>query len=95
MQEMETIGTDILTRLGLSEPLGSIEPLTVDEKAIVAAFRDYTRLLRKKGENMLRKILVRNQLPSTHLLDNCKHKVFYICCNNRLKTKDFHCPFGQ
>ena len=41
MQEMETIRADILTRLGLSEPLGSSEPLTVDEEAIVAAFRDY------------------------------------------------------
>ena len=38
MQEMETIRVDILTRLGLSEPLGSSEPLTVDEEAKVAAF---------------------------------------------------------
>ena len=43
MQEMETIRVDILTRLGLSEPLGSSEPLTVDEEAKVAAFIDYLK----------------------------------------------------
>ena len=41
LQKMETIRADILTRLGLTEPLGSGEPLTEDQKAIVAAFRDY------------------------------------------------------
>ena len=41
LQKMETIRADILTRLGLMEPLGSGEPLTEDQKAIVAAFRDY------------------------------------------------------
>ena len=34
MQEMETIRVDILTRLGLTEPLGSTsEPLTQDQEA--------------------------------------------------------------
>ena len=41
LQKMETIRADILTRLGLTEPLGSSEPLTEDQEAIVAAFRDY------------------------------------------------------
>ena len=40
-QEMETIRTNILTRLGVTEPLGSSEPLTEDEEAVVAAFKDY------------------------------------------------------
>ena len=41
LQKMETVRADILTRLGLTEPLGSSEPLTEDQEAIVAAFRDY------------------------------------------------------
>ena len=41
LHKMETIRADILTRLGLIEPLGSSEPLTQDQEAIVAAFRDY------------------------------------------------------
>lgn len=41
LHKMETIRADILTRLGLTEPLGSSEPLTQDQEAIVAAFRDY------------------------------------------------------
>ena len=40
-QEMERIRANILTRLGLTEPLDSGEPLTVDEEAVVAAFREY------------------------------------------------------
>ena len=41
LHKMETIRADILTKLGLTEPLGSSEPLTQDQEAIVAAFRDY------------------------------------------------------
>ena len=41
LQKMETVRANILTRLGLTEPLGSSEPLTEDQEAIVAAFRDY------------------------------------------------------
>ena len=40
-QEMERIRGNILTRLGLTEPLDSSKPLTVDEEAVVATFREY------------------------------------------------------
>ena len=40
-QEMEGIRANILSRLGLTEPLDSGEPLTEDQEAIVAAFWDY------------------------------------------------------
>ena len=40
-QEMERIRANILTRLGVTQPLGSSEPLTEDEEAVVAAFKDY------------------------------------------------------
>ena len=40
-QEMERIRANILTRLGLTEPLDSGEPLTVDEEAVATAFREY------------------------------------------------------
>ena len=40
-QEMERIRTSILTRLGLTEPLDSGEPLSADEETVVAAFREY------------------------------------------------------
>ena len=39
-QEMERIRANILSRLGLTEPLDSSEPLTEDQEAIVAAFKD-------------------------------------------------------
>ena len=38
---METIRANILSRLGLTEPLDSGEPLTEDQEAVVAAFKDY------------------------------------------------------
>ena len=40
-QEMERIRADILTRLGLPDPLDSDELLTADEEAVVSAFKDY------------------------------------------------------
>ena len=40
-QEMERIRADILTRLGLTDPLDSDELLTADEEAVVSAFKDY------------------------------------------------------
>ena len=40
-QETERIRANILTRLGLTEPLDSGEPLSADEEAVAAAFREY------------------------------------------------------
>ena len=40
-QETERIRDNILTRLGLTEPVDSREPLSADEEAVVAAFREY------------------------------------------------------
>ena len=40
-QEMERIRANILTRLGLTEPLDSDELLTADEEAVVSALKDY------------------------------------------------------
>lgn len=67
LQKMETIRLDILTRLGLTEPLGSSEPLTEDQEAIVAAFRDYqtaeeARRTHAKGDNSASKYTIVGQL---------------------------------
>ena len=40
-QEMKRIRANILTRLGLTEPVDSREPLGADEEAVAAAFREY------------------------------------------------------
>ena len=49
-QEMERIRANILTRLGVTEPLGSSEPLTEDEEAVVAAFKDYQTAEKVKAD---------------------------------------------
>ena len=49
-QEMETIRANILSRLGLMEPLDSGEPLTEDEEAVVAAFKDYQTAEKVKAD---------------------------------------------
>ena len=49
-QEMERIRANILSRLGLTEPLGSSEPLTEDQEAVVAAFKDYQTAKEAKAD---------------------------------------------
>ena len=49
-QEMERIRVNILSRLGLTEPLDSDEPLTEDEEAVVAAFKDYQTAEKVKAD---------------------------------------------
>ena len=57
---MERIRGNILTRLGLTEPLDSSEPLTVDEEAVVATFREY----------QMAKV-VKNMMKSQYYIEQC------------------------
>ena len=61
-QEMERIRANILSTLGLTEPLGSSEPLTEDEEAIVAAFRDYQTAEKVKADMTTTKYTLVGQL---------------------------------
>ena len=68
---MERIRANILTRLGLTEPLDSGEPLTVDEEAVVAAFREYQ--MANEGWRVHTKD--NSAIVAIDLLDNCINKV--------------------
>ena len=61
-QEMERIRANILSRLGLTEPLDSGEPLTEDEEAIVAAFKDYQTAEKVKADMTTTKYTLAGQL---------------------------------
>ena len=61
-QEMETIRANILSRLGLTEPLDSGEPLTEDEEAVVAAFKDYQTAEKVKTDMTTTKYTLVGQL---------------------------------
>ena len=61
-QEMERIRANILSRLGLTEPLDSGEPLTEDDEAVVAAFKDYQTAEKVKTDMTTTKYTLVGQL---------------------------------